>query len=813
MTVVPGWGNRKAKILVLGEAPASNEVREGKPFVGKAGQEAHKLFGSVGLDFDLDVYRTNASLEPVTGDKDKFFFESNGAPSQHLLRGLAALMQDINEIRPNVVVPMGNYALWAMRQHMDIMRWRGSIIPSKVFQVKCVPTIHPAALLWSNVEEGGSGLYKYRPVIIWDLERVRHESTFPDIRLRKRTYLVEPTGAAREEALDRLRNAKKITFDCEGLYNRIGLKCISFSDYDPEWSVCFWNTGSQAMALFGELLETGVPKVGQNLMYDATLLDQLGIHVGNVAHDTMLGQHVIFPDLPKGLDFLASVNTDIPYYKDEGKTWDDKQPKEKLMSYCCKDNCATTETAIEQETWFVADRDLAATFRRSMLIFDPLRGITYHGVKVNTDVLNGLIKTTEEKRDKAQAIVNELAGYEVNVKSAPQVRNLVYEERGLPTPRSGKKTTQANILMDIAARTDDPLLVNIIRTRKPRTMLSNYYRYDILSPDGRLRWEYKIAGTKSGRLSCQIPTWGPGVNGQTLPAPARRMLEADDGWEFCEVDGMQAESVVTAVYAQDPVHLDCFRTGKDVHRVTAAMLTGVDPEKWADIPKGSKVRELGKTCNHAFDYDMGWYTFMLTVNEEWDPDDPESLRLNEKLAKALRNKYLEIRPALVGYWEWVRGQLRKDLTLRNVFGRKRTFLEKWSDTMHKDAYSWLPQGTIGDYTNIGIIQVGYQLRRMGIPHRLVAQTHDSAAWTYPKECRGEVVPVLLAHSEVPLHINGMLFTVPVEAAVGDSLYKLKPKDPENWKGLRGAGQSRKVIDIPADEYQKMLDRMNTALAA
>jgi len=291
------------------------------------------------------------------------------------------------------------------------------------------------------------------------------------------------------------------------------------------------------------------------------------------------------------------------------------------------------------------------------------------------------------------------------------------------------------------------------------------------------------------------------------------MFVPEDGWEFCEVDGMQAESVVTAVLAQDPVHLDCFRTGKDVHRVTAAMLTGLDPSRWAEIPKSSKVRQLGKTCNHAFDYDMGWYTFMLTVNEDWDPDDPESLRLDERLARTLRGRYIEIRPALPGYWEWVRAQLRKDLTLRNTFGRKRTFLDKWSDTMHKDAYSWLPQGTIGDYTNIGIIQSGRALRATGVPHRLVAQTHDSAIWTYPKECRDTIVPILLSNSEVPLHINGMLFTVPVEAAAGDSMYKVAPTDPPEWKGLHGVGQSRKIIDIGADEYQRMHDRMLVALAA
>lgn len=806
--MVPGFGNRKAKILVLGEAPARQEVIEGKPFVGKAGKEARDLFGSVGLDFDTDVYRTNASLEPVQGDKDDWFFEPSGRPTQVLLQGLAALMQDINEIRPNVVVPMGNYALWAMMQHTGIMKWRGSILHSQVFNVKVIPTLHPAALLWDSADEEGSGMYKYRPVIIWDLERVREQTAFPDIRLRPRRYLVDPVGTDRAMALERLHAAKRLTFDCEGPKGKIGLKCISFSDFDPEWAVCFWHRGTETLELFRSLLETDTPKVGQNLMYDCGDLDQLGIHVRNVEHDTMLAQHVIMPDLPKGLDFLGSIYTDIPYWKEEGKTHSDKEDPVKLMTYCCKDNCATTESAVHQKEHFAEEEDLKATFHRSMAIFPVLQDRLLEGVKVDIPLMDQLAAETNEKRIKLQATLNKAVGYDLNVNSTPAVKHLVYVERGLP-PRYRKKklTTQANVMMDLAAKTNDPVLINILRVRQARKLLSSYYKRALLSPDGRLRWEYKIAGTKTGRMSAQEPTWGPGLNGQTLPAKARRMIVPDDGWEFCEADGMQAESVVTAVYANDPVHLDCFRTGKDVHRVTAALLLGMDPAKWADIPKYSKVRQLGKTCNHAFDYDMGDVTFMYTVNEDWDPEDPESLRIDLGMATSLRSQYLIIRPALEGYWEWVRKQLRDTRTLRNVFGRTRIFLDKLTDTVFKDAYSYLPQGTVGDYTNIGILQVLYASRKAGLDIRFVAQTHDSGLWTYPIAQRDAAVPLILANSEVPLHINGILFTIPIEAAIGGSWYKLQPNDPPEYRGLRGVGASRRTIDLGAQEYQDMSDRM------
>jgi uracil-DNA glycosylase family 4 len=809
MPIVPGFGNRQAKILVLGEAPASNEVREGRPFVGRAGQELANLFASIGLDLDKDIYRTNASLEPVQGDKDDFFFEPNGAPSQVLLRGMAALVEDLREIQPRVVVPMGNYALWVMRQHMDIMRWRGSIIPSKVFGVKCVPTLHPAALLW---DQEGSGMWKYRPVIIWDLERAKEQAEFPELRLRQRKFLIDPQGTERVAAIERLRNAKRLTFDNEGPHGKIGVKCVGFSDFDPEWAVCFWNHGTETMELFRSLLETDVPKYGQNLMYDVGVFDQMGVHVRNVQHDTMLAQHAILPDLPKGLDFLASIYTDVPYYKDEGKTANERQDPHQLMGYNCKDVVCTTEVAIHQEEHFEADPNIKATFRRSMAMFDPLREPLYEGHRVDLPLLENYIDETEIRRARLQAALDQVVGHPVNVNSPDQVKKLIYEERGLPPRTRNKKlTTEADVLMDLAAKTGDPILISILEVRKARKLLSSYYRKDILSPDGRLRWEYKIAGTKTGRLSCQAPTWGPGLNGQTLPPHARRMIIPDEGWEFCEADGMQAEAILTAVYAQDPIFLDCFRTGKDVHRYMAAMLSGLDPERWAEIPKHSKLRQLGKTCNHAFDYEMYATTFMYTVNEDWDPTDPESLRMDYTMAQALRAKYMALRPALASYWEWIRAQLRESRTLVNPFGRTRLFLDRLTDATFRDAYSWLPQGTVGDATNVGILQVREAAMEQGLTLKLKAQTHDSALWTYPVEQRDWAVQCILDNSEVPFHINGMLFTVPYEAVVGDSWYKLKPNDPPEWKGLKDAGKSRKTIELGADEYERMLTRMHDAL--
>src|SRR5512138_2020440 len=77
-SMVPGEGPRNAKLMIVGEAPSYHEVREGRPFVGDAGQELDKLLRSANIHRP-DCYITNACQEQVRGDKASFFF-AGGKP-------------------------------------------------------------------------------------------------------------------------------------------------------------------------------------------------------------------------------------------------------------------------------------------------------------------------------------------------------------------------------------------------------------------------------------------------------------------------------------------------------------------------------------------------------------------------------------------------------------------------------------------------------------------------------------------------------------------------------------------------------------
>lgn len=791
MDIVPGCGPRTAKIMIVGEAPAAEEVRLGKPFMGRAGEEMNNLLRSAGINRD-ECYITNASLYPVpyTDDakgKHKHFFGPGGLTPK-FLESYTQLMRDIAEIKPNVIIALGGYAMWACsnvqtkQPGSGVLTYRGSVLTNPMTGTKVIPTIHPAALLrGKNPYEGGQatgGLWKYRTVVIWDLQKAKKESAFPEVRQRPRTLIVNPEGGEREEAIARLWRAKELTVDIE-THGGLKLACIGFSDGDPEWAVTFRNN-SENFALFKGLLETDVPKVGQNLMYDVTMLDQIGIHTKNVSFDTMLAQHVLLVELPKGLDFLASIYTDMPYYKDEGKIWREEHNAETLLQfyrYNSKDVCVTSEVKREQVQELKAS-NLWHVMQRRMRAFEPLRWATYRGDTVDLEQFRAIRTETEREMEAIRLFFDNEVDEEFNPNSPKQVAELIYDVRKLPPRYKDKKlTTDERALMDLAAKTKDPVCIKIVQYRQIAKKLSTAFNEDIISPDGQLRSSYNIAGTVSGRLSSSAPLWAgnAGDNGQNRTEELKRCLIAPPGYECAEIDQSQAEAIVTAYLANDPVHIDCFRHNKDVHRVTMCLIEGIPLDQWASIPKKHPRRQLYKKGNHAFNYNVGPDTFMYVVNAEYDPNDPNSLVINQTEARQFHEMYHKMRPALAGWWESVRTELRRDKTLTtpSPLLNQRVFLDAWSDTLLREAYSWKPQSTVGECSNIAMSNIHFDPDMQALDVKVLGQVHDSVRLIWPKSNREEVLKRLWPLAETELYIEGYRVVVPWEGFVGDSFDKSK----------------------------------------
>ena len=167
--IVNGTGDPKAKIVIVGEGPGLREDSYGQPFVGPTGQLLKKLMAQAGIDF-REVFFTNCvrclpkgTLKPVR------------EPSYEEIEACAPFIeQEIDEIKPTIIVPAGNTALRYIMgaKNLNITRQRGLEIWSTKYNCKIMPIFHPAAILRNP---------KYENVTVQDLARIRTSSGIKEL--------------------------------------------------------------------------------------------------------------------------------------------------------------------------------------------------------------------------------------------------------------------------------------------------------------------------------------------------------------------------------------------------------------------------------------------------------------------------------------------------------------------------------------------------------------------------------------------------------------------------------------------------------
>lgn len=144
---VPGEGNPRAKLIIVGEAPGEKEDLEGRPFVGSAGKLLTKLLSDIGIDRS-EVFITNVVKCRPPGNRD---------PREDEIRVCSTYLdRQIRIIRPEVILALGRHSTAYFlkkigRKCSSIMAMRGKvfIITIDDKKVKVFPTLHPAAALYN----------------------------------------------------------------------------------------------------------------------------------------------------------------------------------------------------------------------------------------------------------------------------------------------------------------------------------------------------------------------------------------------------------------------------------------------------------------------------------------------------------------------------------------------------------------------------------------------------------------------------------------------------------------------------------------
>lgn len=541
---VPNEGPLDSPIYLVGEAPGAEEVELRRPFTGISGSLLRDCLARNGIS-DTSVRFNN--LCQYRPQDNKF---TNVLNSKELLEGLEELAVTIRTHKPNVVVALGAWPLYYLtgkgKDGKGINKWRGSILPCTLpgcETVKVVPTFHPAYIVRTR------GDY---PIFDSDIRRVKEESLFPEFNYPEYNFTLNPPNSLLDELADELLSARYFTVDIESVKGSTHILCIGYSPSPSRSIVVPYSYSDFAKLSFHQrILTSSVPKVLHNASFDRPMVWMNDIEMKNVVWDTMVAQHVMWPELPKALEYLTSIYTRQPYYKTEGraeipsdtKNWDRKFDKNALYLYNAKDT-AVTAAIYEAQLKEMEDgpEGWREIFEFEMESLSVAESISLEGMPIDFDYRD-LLRTELKKRWAIlQLLLNSLTGFETNVNSTKFLPKILYDKdkMGLP-PRKNRKgnlTTDEDAIVSLIGTVKDKVsklkpggsankywdtrltvLKVILEIRGIRKLLSSYINIR-LSDDGKARTQYKVTGTTTGRWSASKFYDGTGYNGQTTPREA-----------------------------------------------------------------------------------------------------------------------------------------------------------------------------------------------------------------------------------------------------------------------------------------------------
>ncbi len=501
-------------------------------------------------------------------------------------------------------------------------------------------------------------------------------------------------------------------------------------------------TRQAALAALKPLLEdASLLKIGQNLKYDALVLNRYAIRIAPL-DDTMLMSYVLDGGRGgHGMDDLAlrhlkhtcisfdQVIAHAPGAKKADKTFAGV-PIDKATEYAAEDADVTLRL------WMVLKPRLAAehmvtvyeTLERPLLpvIVDMERA----GIKIDRPILGKLssqfAQSIARLEEEVQALASEATGGQrFNLGSPKQLGELLYDKLKLPggkRTKTGQWETRASILDDLAGNEELPddarKLINTMLEWRQLSKLRSTYTDSLpehIHPEtGRIHTSYALAATTTGRLASTDP------NVQNIPVRTKegRMIRtafiAEAGQKLISADYSQIELRVLAHIADIPQLKKAFDDGLDIHAMTASEMFGV-PVK--DMP--AEVRRRAKAINFGIIY--GISAFGLA----------NQLGISREEAGLYIKTYFERFPGIRDYMERVKKFAHDKGYVETIFGRRIHYPEintknpSMRGFLERAAINAPIQGSAADIIRRAMVRMPAALEAAGVGSaRMLLQVHD-----------------------------------------------------------------------------------------
>lgn len=747
---VPGYGPSSAKLMIVGEAPGEEEEKHRKPFVGPSGQIAADIAKQAGFDWS-ECYRANVfPWRPPLND-----FKRIEETGHTLEEGIADLKRQIDAIKPNAILALGAVAFANLvpgKRNLNLCR--GSIYHAFDGKTKVVATHHPARLLPSaNIAKMLP--FSTRFIMRHDFKRAWDESKTSTLELPKRhlqvaknsldvyRYLLEyETNTLFSADIESIRSIPVCLGLAANSYHGI---CIPLIDVPGKFSLPIHEKLEIFRLLAAFFRRPGLQLIGQNWKFDHDKLEPACRFVlPDPYFDTSLAFHCLFPEFPKGLNFITSICTREPYYKDELKEFDLKRDNiNDLFLYNAKD------VAVPFEIYEVLSKELhqAGLYDYFQQFYMPLHRLYIDmertGFVVDETVRQRLRTKYDSLELEIQCKLDTICGFDLNVNSPKQVALALYGPNSVgkfPIRKGADEETLSQLYANHAkSQLQKDLIDNILSRRQVGKTKSTYvnFRKDY---DGRCRTSFQICGTETFRGSTQLlkPPTRPRKIGLTfhnitshsdIGADLKSMLCAPEGCVIGNADLSQAEPRIVAILSEDWELIEKF--GKiDVHKESAGICFDIRPlDKAQEMGKEDPKRFIGKTAKNATNYDAGKKRLALTINTDAKKYGIPNVQVSEWLAGQMLDKLHKAYPKLRGvFHREIQKHIEKTRTLFDPFGGRRIFMGRMDHDLYKEAYAHIPQRTVITQLRQAALRIK---ARLGATIHFVNEHHDALAWFSP----------------------------------------------------------------------------------
>lgn len=790
-------GPRDADIMIIGQTPGADEFRYNRPFQGHGGTELETMLANVGISRD-ECYLTYVSKRraPRNNNENLFLNYKKRQPTVQLEADLANLQQEIEDVRPSIIISLGELPLWALTGETGITKWRGSQLSYPLLDgtsAHLLPTYSPGQIL---------RMWPWKAITQNDFRRM---SRYKEWRSPEYDFILRPNfQQVYDFCADLHRQAEQqpiiVSGDVETRAGHIACfgigtsavraLCVPLMDINKADSA-YWMEAEEISVVkcFVELFRNPrILWVLQNGTFDDQYFARHWGAIPHLATDTMLEHHVAWAgDLPKGLDFLSSMYCENHvYWKEDSKFWDPRHtPEEQLWEYNCKDCVKTLEIAhvlasqtkhlgMEEQVDFQTQKQFKAVFKMMM------RGVRCDRSRKG-EFSSELAKAEERMRRRLNAIV----GDELNIKSPKQVAHFFYDILGLPVQRNRKTkrpSTDEKSLKALKRKACwiTPIVDLILLMRSTGVFKSTFVDME-LDVDGRIRCSYNIAGTETFRYSSSENAFRSGGNLQNIPKGneaqglpnVKDLFIPDEGYVWAEHDLAQADAQVVAWEANDDKLKYIFRNGIDLHLANASDIYGLnipidelaDPDGIDFYKKKFGLeRQRAKGGVHAVDYAATAYTLGI------------ALGISTRDAQKFIDLWFSEHPGIRDWQDRVQMQIMETREVKNAFGFRRYYFDRIEGLL-PEALAWIPQSTVALAIDKGLVNIDENVPSV---HPLL-QVHDSLCVQYPIATLQEDLFAVKEAMHVVIPYDDPLI-IPVGVELAASRWGAKKEMPWDLKG-------------------------------